>query len=349
MIVVWCLIITSCNSQVRFEEDGYANNQVGFQEDWCARYQYYESTEDNSSFLIFRKMDDSGYSVMANGHAGIGTLDPKSYTENTDGSYTYRINQIEEWDITYYPSDNDIEWVKIDGSRSRYHTISEAEYQEIYNNFGPKESVENPEKYISEVAIGNRISTVVEYAYTDIEYGYRNVYVVCNISNTSSDTLTFNAYDMFELDNHGIIVNGSSDYDFQKLSGMGYRYNITIVFSCPQNASADISTMSIKADGVKIHLDMPNDENSKKKLEGAYYINLSQHVYIKSNYNGHYNIILISHFTSDASDPPFIQIDDVTLNSDNTLLIGRVLYRWNKENYSLEDAAGDDRTPFKKK
>lgn len=335
IIIVCCLVFTSCNNQATFEED------------WCLKHRYYQS-DGSDSFLTITEQDYDQFNVIMNSHAGIGTLDSKSYKLNSDGSYTYRINPVEDLYLIYYPSNDSIDLLYSGtDSRSKYHAISEEEYNNLDSQYKPNESVENTEKYISQVANGNRISTCVEYAYTDVDYGYRNIYVVCSISNRTSDTLTFNANDMFELDNHGIIVDGSSDYDYQKLGGSGYSYNITIVFRCPKNASYDISTMSMMADGVKINLDTPNDSTSKGKFEGAYYSGTSC-VYIKNMFDGTYKIITIYHFTSDASDSPYIDVYDAELDSKNNFLIGRALYHWDQNNYSIGYPDGSN-TPYYKR
>ena len=336
IIIVWCLSMTSCN------------NQATFQEDWYLTHKYYKS-DDGNGYLLLQEVVDGVFSVITDGY-GVGTIDSQNYKDNSDGSYTYHVTPPPAKDLylTYYANSNDIELISENvGSRSRYYAVSEEEYNNLDSQYKPNESVENTEKYISQVANGNRISTCVEYAYTDVDYGYRNIYVVCSISNRTSDTLTFNANDMFELDNHGIIVDGSSDYDYQKLGGSGYSYNITIVFRCPKNASYDISTMSMMADGVKINLDTPNDSTSKGKFEGAYYSGTSC-VYIKNMFDRTYKIIDIIHFTSDASDSPYIDVYDAKLDSKNNFLIGRALYHWDQNNYSIGYPDGSN-TPYYKR
>ena len=127
----------------------------------------------------------------------------------------------------------------------------------------------------------------------DDVFDENDVNCYCTIVNNSDTNQTFNATDLFQMDNGGILGEASCDYDGRTFTA-GTKLQTTVVFSFPESLNNSIDSMSVSAGNKIINLAAkPQKSEAYDSLEGTYeqsgmklvFVKLSDSSYQLYDYN----------------------------------------------------------------
>ena len=312
---------------------------VEFEEDWYKKYTYFQSPDTGD--VVEMEFLDGGYvQCVLNGTVWENFMDTDYEVEDGE-CYVYN-DLMKNDQIKYHPADGNYIEIVSDGVSTSYYPADR-----------PEESTDSTTAdgyYVTDTVPGKEINAHIYCAYFKAEYGYLYINVLCDVSNNSGDSITFDAGKYFELNNNGVISSGACDYDYQQLAS-GATIQTTISFRYPENANINLQNMSMTVDGTAASLDdKPQYGEELSKFYGIYNRDNRRKIIIEPLSDGTYNLIDIMYLVWDSgSTYEFYSMNsyNITLNSDKTFYIGAAQYEWDSDSYSIKPVGDDDGVLYK--